>query len=205
VSTEADERGAADQRLAGAQVDPPIKFTCCKIRDVTYLTMETKEDALKAAFGTCDPDFLYGLIHQIANAATNGQRNPDENCIKFLLAFVKASHPRDEVDAALAAQMAATHVAAMRFVNGLAHAETLEERDSAERTFNKLARTFAGLVEARRRHREANDARTRETVHIEHGDVEAATGTGLKTRRQVRASAEARARRRTASRRSGAA
>jgi hypothetical protein len=39
-------------------------------------------------------------------------------------------------------QMAVTQLAIMRFTNRLAHAETLQEQDSAERTLNKLIRTF---------------------------------------------------------------
>jgi hypothetical protein len=199
-----DQTGDVDPTLANAVADQRIAFTSCKLGTTTFLTMLTREDALKAAFGTADPDFLYGLIHQVANAASKGQRIPDENSIKFLLAFVKASSPCDEIDAALAAQMAAAHVAAMKFANRLAHAETLEEQDSAERAFNKLARTFAGLVEARQRYRAASDAKTvGEGVQIERDGVEAAAG--LKRRRRVRASADARGRRRPATRRSGAA
>ena len=160
ISTDAEKTDAEDQALASARADPPIKFTSCKLGDVTYITVEANEDALKRAFGTGNSGFLSGLIHQIANAASAGRNSPDDQCIRFLLGFVKSSCPRDETDAALAAQMAAAHVAAMRVANRLAHAETLEEQDSAERTFNKLARTFAGLVEARQRYRAASDAKT---------------------------------------------
>jgi hypothetical protein len=133
MGANSDQTGTGDQSLANAGADERIAFTSCKLGDTTFLTMLTKEDALKAAFGTADRDFLYGLIHQVANAASQGQRIPDENSIKFLLAFVKASSPRDEIDAALAAQMAAAHVATMRSAKRLAQAETPEEQDSAER------------------------------------------------------------------------
>jgi Resolvase, N terminal domain len=42
----------------------------------------------------------------------------------------------------LAAQMAATHNATMTFARRLNHVENIPQQDSAERTFNKLARTF---------------------------------------------------------------
>jgi hypothetical protein len=58
-----------------------------------------------------------------------------------------------EIEATLIAQMAVTHVAAMRFANRLAHVESLQEQDSAERAFNKLTRTFASQVEALQRYR----------------------------------------------------
>ena len=65
----------------------------------------------------------------------------------------------------IVAQMAATHVATMRFANRLAHVESLQEQDSAERTYNKLARTFAALVEADQRYRAAKN------VIVQHGLV----------------------------------
>ena len=55
------------------------------------------------------------------------------------------------------AQMAATHVAIMKFANRLAHARSLQERDSAERTYNKLARTFAVQVEALQRYQSKSE------------------------------------------------
>jgi hypothetical protein len=78
--------------------------------------------------------------------------------MKFMLAFIKNSEPRDEIEATLAAQMAATHVAIMRFANRLAHAESLQEQDSAERAYNKLARTYAMQMEALQRYRSKSQA-----------------------------------------------
>jgi hypothetical protein len=82
----------------------------------------------------------------------------------------------------------------MRYAHRLAHAESLEEQNSAERTFNKLARTFAALVEARQRNRAASDAKNfGQNVQIDSEGVRAigrpAHDAGLKTReRAVRAS-----------------
>jgi hypothetical protein len=41
----------------------------------------------------------------------------------------------------LATQMAAVHMATMTFARRLAHVESIPQQDSAERAFNKLART----------------------------------------------------------------
>ncbi len=84
-----------------------------------------------------------------------------------MLTFIKSREPRDEIDAALLAQMAATHVAAMRFANRLGHTESLQERDSAERTFNKLTRTFMAQVEARQRYRDV----TKQSVIVQYVSV----------------------------------
>ena len=104
----------------------------CKIGEVTHLTLDgdiRDYNALMRACGTADPDFFNGLVHQIANAGSNGE-HPDKPGIRFMLAFVKGVEPRDQIEAMLIAQMAACHTAAMRFANRLAHAETPEEQES---------------------------------------------------------------------------
>ena len=156
----------ADSALASEPVDRAAELTMCKIRGVTHITLEGELSDFLRSFGTREPDFLFGLVHQVGNAGSNGE-GPDERGIKFMLAFIKSRKPRDEIDAALLAQMAATHVAAMRAANRLAHAESLQERDSAERTYNKLTRTFTIQVEALQRYR----ANREEKVVMQHVPV----------------------------------
>ena len=48
---------------------------------------------------------------------------PDEDGTNFMLAVVKGIEPRDQVEAMLAAQMAAVHNATMTFARRLAHVE----------------------------------------------------------------------------------
>ncbi len=81
--------------------------------------------------------------------------------------MVKGVEPKDQVEAMLAAQMAAVHMATMAFARRLNHVETLPQQDSAERAFNKLARTFAAQVEALRRHRTGGEQK----VTVEHVTV----------------------------------
>ena len=108
------------------------------------------------AFGTNEPDFFYGLLQQIVNAGSKG-KYPDETGVKFMLAFIRSREPRDEFEATMLSQMAATQLAIMRFTNRLAHAETLQAQDSAERTLNKLIRTFNMQVELFQLYRFANE------------------------------------------------
>ena len=70
-----------------------------------------------------------------------------------MLAVVKGIEPRDQIEAMLAAQMAAVHMASMTFARRLAHVDNIPQQDSAERAFNKLTRTFAAQVEALKRYR----------------------------------------------------
>jgi hypothetical protein len=87
-----------------------------------------------------------------------------------MLSVVKGIEPRDQVETMLAAQMAATHNATMTFARRLAHVDNLAQQDSAERAYNKLARTFAAQVEALKRYRSSGEQLVRvERVTVNEG------------------------------------
>ena len=67
----------------------------------------------------------------------------------------------------LVAQMAAVHMAAMKPSRRLAKANYLEHRDSAERMFNKLMRTFVTQMEALKRYRTGGQQK----VTVQHVNV----------------------------------
>jgi hypothetical protein len=121
---------------------------------------------LMEALGTTDPDFLDGILLQLLNAGSRAGK-PDERGLNFLLSVVKGVKPRDQVEAMLAAQMAAVHTAMMTFAWRLTHVKTIPQQDSAERAFNKLGRTFAAQVEALKRYRSRGD----QTVRVEYVTV----------------------------------
>jgi hypothetical protein len=104
------------------------------------------------ALGTLDPDFYQGFVSQLAKAATQGQ-SPDEVSLNFLIAIVKGVEPRDQLEAMLAAQMGAIHMLTMDFACRLANADNFPQKDFAERTLNKLARTFAAQMETLKHYR----------------------------------------------------
>ena len=101
------------------------------------------------ALGRTSGDFLHSLRTQISNAANTGA--PNEDAVNFMLAVVKSVEPKDEIEAMLAAQMAAVHMATMTFARRLNHVENIPQQDSAERAFNKRARETALFVVAARR------------------------------------------------------
>lgn len=121
---------------------------------------------LLETLGTADTEFANGLLSQLANAAIKGT-TPDENQANFMLSMVKGIEPRDQVEAMLAAQMAAVHNATMTFARRLNNVETIPQQDSAERAFNKLARTFAAQMEALKRYRTGGQQK----VTVEHVTV----------------------------------
>jgi hypothetical protein len=67
----------------------------------------------------------------------------------------------------LAAQMAAVHLATMSLAGSLFRAQSIPQRDSAERALNKLARTFATQLEALKRYRTGGEQK----VVVQHVSV----------------------------------
>ena len=73
----------------------------CKIGDDTHVTLVGDTKSFVRDFGTDDPDFLNGLIDQLANASSKGslyldelglnsrdvRQYPDELGIKFMFAI----------------------------------------------------------------------------------------------------------------------
>jgi hypothetical protein len=135
---------------------------------VTEIALDHQDSAvgyalLMKALGTTDRDFVDGLLGQLANAG----RTVDGRGLNFMLSMVKGVEPKDQVEAMLAAQMAAVHNATMTFARRLAHVDNIPQQDSAERAFNKLTRTFAAQVEALKRYRTGGE----QTVRVERVTV----------------------------------
>jgi hypothetical protein len=85
-----------------------------------------------------------------------------------MLSVVKGIQPRDHLEAMLAAQMAAVHMATMTFAQRLAQVENIiPQQDSAERAFNKLSRTFTTQMEALKRYRTGGEQK----VTVQHVSV----------------------------------
>ena len=123
---------------------------------------------LMRAIGTTDREFFKGLVGQLANASKEAKAS--ERGLNFMLAVVKGIEPKDQIEAMLAAQMAAVHMASMTFARRLAHVELVAQQDFAERAFNKLARTFAAQVEALKRYRGGGEQKmTVQHVHVAEG------------------------------------
>jgi hypothetical protein len=168
------EKAAIDAyhaRRAGKAPSPNLKIT--KGQEQVRVEPDHPDNAtgsrlLMNALGTTTPAFYEGLISQLVNASGKGQE-PDEGAVNFSLSVIKSIQPQDEIEAMLAAQMAAVHMASMTFARRLAHVENLPQQDSAERAFNKLARTFTTQLEALKRYRTGGQQK----VTVEHVTVQA--------------------------------
>jgi hypothetical protein len=124
--------------------------------------------ALMGALGTTDYDFYSGLIGQLINASKESEAS--ESGTNFMLSVIKGIEPRDEIEAMLAAQMAAVHMASMTFARRLAHVDNIPQQDSASNAFNKLTRTFAAQMSALKEYRSKGEQKmTVQHVHVAEG------------------------------------
>jgi hypothetical protein len=164
--TPREAEAVAKVRQDRAKAAPRLKAV--KSADLSILVPDHPDDAtgyilLMEALGTSDFDFLNPLLGQLANVGSQG-RGVDEQGTNFVLSVIKGIKPRDQIEAMLAAQMAAVHNAIMTFARRLAHVENIPQQDSAERAFNKLARTFANQMEALKRYRTGGEQK----VTVQH-------------------------------------
>ena len=109
---------------------------------------------------------MTGILSQLANAGSQGT-NTDEQALNFMVCAMKGIEPKDQLETMLAAQMAAVHMLTMKYARLLNHVQKIPQQDSAERTFNKLARTFASQMEALKRYRTGGEQK----VTVEHVTV----------------------------------
>lgn len=154
------ERGPAEKAFASitAKTAPRLKLPKNRIA-IDHPDRVVGELLMMEALGTGDCDFANGIVRQLANASGSPGRPADELDLNFMLSVVVGIRPNDQVEAMIGTQMAVTHSAAMRAALYLARAENLLETKSAERTLNKLVRSFTALVEALKRHRAVDEQR----------------------------------------------
>ena len=107
---------------------------------------------LMAAVGTFDSGFMHSFLEQIGNSVSR-KNELSEPSLRFALGVIVGIEPRDEIEAMLAAQMAAVHVCAMDSSRRYLWAESLPSKDSAERALTKLTRTFSTQMETLKRYR----------------------------------------------------
>jgi hypothetical protein len=128
-----------------ARPTPPLKVTA---KEGAMVSSDHSDEVIGSApsieaTGTVDGDFFAGLFAFPI----------DKNRCLFTVSLLTGMKPSDQIEAMLIAQMAAVHRAHMRFAQQFDEAETILERDIAERGLNKSARTFAAQMEALNRYR----------------------------------------------------
>jgi hypothetical protein len=126
---------------------------------------------LKMLGGSMSDDFNNVLANQIVNTLWL-DTDPETRDRQFQAAFAAliGIKPADEIEGMLAAQMVATHNAAMGLLLRLKSAETNRQQDSAGNLATKLLRAYAMQVEALQRYRGKGQQKvTVEHVHVHSG------------------------------------
>jgi hypothetical protein len=126
---------------------------------------------LNTAFGTVSSDFVNTSLLQLQAAARSPFGTISETHINAALAMIEAAAPRNEIEAALAVQMACTHTAAMAILAKLDSGFGTERRIAAfGSAAARLMRAYATQVEVFRRLRNGGQQVVRvEHVHIHDG------------------------------------
>ena len=126
---------------------------------------------LNKALGTTSSDFVNASLFQIQAAARSPLGGISELSMNAALAMIEAAAPKDEIEAALAVQMACTHTAAMAILAKLDVAFVTERRVAAfGSAAARLLRAYAMQVEVLRRLRNGGQQFVRvEHVHVNDG------------------------------------
>ena len=167
----AAERTAIERHFARREAKPSVRLKVSRNGSDLQIGFDHPDEQIgralvMEALASADWDFLDGILNQLGKASAQGQ-DIDERGLNFMLSVIKGIEPRDQLEAMLAAQMAAVHVATMTFARHLAQAEEIVLVDTAERAFNKLTRTFAMEMEALKRYR----AGAEQKVTLQHVSV----------------------------------
>jgi hypothetical protein len=151
------ERAVIGKCLLRNESTAPVRFKVAKTENAVELELDHPDAVIghaltMNAFGSADGEFCAGMMKQLVKANESGE-GINEGGLNFMVSIINGIEPRDQVEAMLAAQMAAVHVASMNFARRLETATTAHELDCSDRAFNKLTRTFTSQMEALKRYR----------------------------------------------------
>jgi hypothetical protein len=158
-----DGRPGAPRLGVKSKPNQPLEISQLSSADSAGLTL---------AFGTTDAAVANMLLNSLVNAACAGSPSnpPTEQDINGVFAAVHGIGANDEIEAMLAVQMVATHLAATRALRRLKGSDTISQQDNNGNLAVKLLRTFAAQTDALQRYRGKGQQKvTVEHVHVHTG------------------------------------
>jgi hypothetical protein len=172
-----NEPNNSPARMTGQHRLPPVRVKVFRADGkITRVHPPDGESAnwwrrLNKALGTTSSDFVNASLFQIQSACRSPWGGISELAINAALAMIEAAAPKDEVEGALAVQMACTHAAAMAVLAKLDVAFATEQRVAAfGSAAARLMRAYATQVEVFRRLRHGGQQFVRvEHVHVNDG------------------------------------
>src|SRR6516164_10503138 len=161
----AAERTAIERHFARREAKPSVRLKVSRNGSDLQIGFDHPDEQIgralvMEALASADWDFLDGILNQLGKASAQGQ-DIDERGLNFMLSVIKGIEPRDQLEAMLAAQMAAVHVATMTFA--------CKQAPVNVSAFNKLIRTFVMQMEALKRYRAAEQKVTLQHVSVTEG------------------------------------
>jgi hypothetical protein len=121
-------------------------------------------DRLKRALGTSSSAFINSSLVQLQAAARLPFGGISETAVNGALAMIEAAAPKDEIEGALAVQMACTHTAAMAVLARLGGGHGTLRVAALGSAAARLLRAYATQVEVLRRLRHGGQ----QYVRVEH-------------------------------------
>jgi hypothetical protein len=123
---------------------------------------------LKNALATESSAFVTATLYQLQSAARLPLDGTSETAVNAALAMIEAAAPQNEIEAALAVQMACTHTAAMAVLARIGGGQGNERRVAAMGSAaSRLLRAYTAQVEALRRLRSGGQ----QSIRVEHVTV----------------------------------
>src|SRR5262249_1818977 len=138
----AAERTAVEKHFARRAAKPSVRLKVPKNGSdpqigIDHPNKPVGQALLMEALASADQDFVNGILGQLANASGHGP-DVDEHGLNFMLSVIKGIEPRDQLEAMLAAQMAAVHVASMTFACRLEHGVRAKRSRSGAVSFDVI-------------------------------------------------------------------
>jgi len=183
------------RRVASRPQSPGVMLEPSEVQGYVYTSphddMSVWELQICDAFGSRGMPSALAFLDQLTGLCRVGydvddeQWKPSETELNFALAFVNNIRPRNQMEAALAAQMVAVHLMQMRVsAQALTANSYVDPRDAA--VAGKLARTFAIQMDAfgrmRGRGTSRQSIRVRKDNHVHYHVHGGAQGSGAEPR-----------------------
>ena len=170
------EKEAVDQWLARVQSRAPLPDIAVEKTDSGAWKIGLDHPAegygqmlFTNAIGATSQAFAMKMLDQIV-AATCEHGTPSPYTAEFVASAMQGIGPKDETESMLAAQMAMTHLLAMKTAGRLhdpARVTQVMQQDSAINALTKLTRTFTMQMEALKRYRTGGEQK----VTVQHVNV----------------------------------
>lgn len=164
------QRGAKSSTTSAAtRTDAPVK----NARSITLCLPENQKPEFDRFGGSRSDHFNRTIIEQAINAGWyfgGHQTETAQQTRDAIGGMLGGIHPKDEIEGMLAAQMWATHAAAMEaHRRAMIPEQSFEGRAQSLKAADRCSRTFANLVDALNRHR----GKGQQAIRVEHVTVNA--------------------------------